>query len=171
MARAICSNTLGESSPATHPRPVRRSAARGGVRRGDAAHRAARHQGRRRPHPVPVGRRRPSRAATRPVGVAGRAALPPADRDRRQRTASTPTGSSTAARRGARRTKRTAETIEVIERANARLIHRLGVDDPDGNPTVADPACRKRSQPMRLAGTVNWQDAAGTRGSSRPTSR
>ena len=52
--------------------------------------------------------------------------------------------------------ERTGETIEVIERANARLIHCLGAD-PDGNPAVADPACRKRSQPMRLAGTVNWK--------------
>ena len=52
--------------------------------------------------------------------------------------------------------ERTGEAIEVIERANARLIHCLG-SDPDGNPAVADPACRKRSQPMRLAGTVNWK--------------
>ena len=50
----------------------------------------------------------------------------------------------------------TGETIEVIERANARLIQRLGCDE-EGNPTVADPACRKRSQPMRLAGTVNFK--------------
>jgi hypothetical protein len=52
--------------------------------------------------------------------------------------------------------ERTGETIEVIERANARLIHCLGAD-PDGKPAVADPACRRRSQPMRLAGTVNWK--------------
>ena len=44
----------------------------------------------------------------------------------------------------------------MIERANARLIHCLGAG-PDGRPAVADPACRKRSQPMRLAGTVNWK--------------
>jgi hypothetical protein len=50
----------------------------------------------------------------------------------------------------------TGETIEVIERANARLIHRLG-SDADGKPTVADPSCRKRSQPMRLGGTVNFK--------------
>ena len=50
----------------------------------------------------------------------------------------------------------TGELIEVIERANARLIHRLGVD-ADGRPTVADPACQKRSQPMRLAGTINYK--------------
>ena len=52
--------------------------------------------------------------------------------------------------------ERTGETIEVIERANARLIHCLG-SDAEGNPTVADPACRKRSQPMRLAGTINFK--------------
>jgi hypothetical protein len=52
--------------------------------------------------------------------------------------------------------ERTGEAIEVIERANARLIHCLGAG-PDGRPAVADPACRKRSQPMRLAGTVNWK--------------
>ena len=52
--------------------------------------------------------------------------------------------------------ERTGETIEVIERANARLIHCLGAG-PDGNPAVADPACRKRSQPMRLAGTMNFK--------------
>ena len=72
------------------------------------------------------------------------------------RAACTPTGSSTARSRRCASNERTGETIEVIERANARLIHRLGAD-PDGNPTVADPACRKRSQPMRLAGTVNWK--------------
>jgi hypothetical protein len=44
--------------------------------------------------------------------------------------------------------------VEPIERANARLIHRLGVDD-DGTPNVADPACRDRSRLMRLAGSVN----------------
>ena len=54
------------------------------------------------------------------------------------------------------RVNKSGETIEVIERANARLIHRLG-SDGEGNPTVADPACRKRSQPMRLAGTVNFK--------------
>jgi hypothetical protein len=52
--------------------------------------------------------------------------------------------------------ERTHGAIEVIERANARLIHCLGVD-ADGRPAVADPVCRKRSQPMRLAGTVNWK--------------
>jgi hypothetical protein len=46
------------------------------------------------------------------------------------------------------------DVVEAIERANARLIHRLGVDD-DGTPNVADPACRDRSRLMRLAGTVN----------------
>jgi hypothetical protein len=50
----------------------------------------------------------------------------------------------------------TGEVIEVIERANARLIDRLG-SEADGKPTVGDPACRKRSQPMRLCGTVNYK--------------
>ena len=65
------------------PAAVRRPAARGGVRRGDAPYPAARQQGRRRVHPVAVGRRRPPRAAARPVGVPGGAALPRADRERR----------------------------------------------------------------------------------------
>ena len=54
------------------------------------------------------------------------------------------------------RITKSGEPIEVIERANARLIHCLG-SDAEGNPTVADPACRKRSQPMRLAGTINFK--------------
>ncbi|MGA2014475.1 MAG: hypothetical protein ABSH51_28655 [Solirubrobacteraceae bacterium] len=44
--------------------------------------------------------------------------------------------------------------VEPIERANARLIHRLGVGD-DGTPNVADSACRDRSRLLRLAGSVN----------------
>jgi len=40
-------------------------------------------------------------------------------------------------------------TAEPIERAHARIIHRLGVDH-DGRPNVADPACRDRSRLMRL---------------------
>ena len=38
---------------------------------------------------------------------------------------------------------------EPIERAHARIIHRLGVDG-HGRPNVADPACRDRSRLMRL---------------------
>ena len=43
---------------------------------------------------------------------------------------------------------------EPIERAHARIIHRLGVDG-HGRPNVADPACRDRSRLMRLGGSVN----------------
>jgi hypothetical protein len=43
---------------------------------------------------------------------------------------------------------------EPIERAHARIIHRLGVDQ-HGRPYVADPACRDRSRLMRLGGSVN----------------
>ena len=50
--------------------------------------------------------------------------------------------------------KATGELVEPIERANLRLVHRLGVG-ADGKPDVADPACAERSQVMRLAGTVN----------------
>ena len=45
-------------------------------------------------------------------------------------------------------------TEEPIERAHARIIHRLGVDH-DGRPNVADPACKDRSRLMRLGGSVN----------------
>ena len=41
-----------------------------------------------------------------------------------------------------------------IERAHARIIHRLGVDG-HGRPNVADPACKDRSRLMRLGGSVN----------------
>ena len=51
---------------------------------------------------------------------------------------------------------RTGEAVEWIERANLRLIHRLGIG-PDGNPSVADRQCAERSRVMRLAGTVNWK--------------
>ncbi len=51
---------------------------------------------------------------------------------------------------------RTGEVVEWIERANLRLIHRLGIG-PDGNPSVADRQCAERSRVMRLAGTVNWK--------------
>ena len=49
-----------------------------------------------------------------------------------------------------------ASAVEWIERANLRLIHRLGTG-PDGNPSVADRQCAERSRVMRLAGTVNWK--------------
>ena len=41
-----------------------------------------------------------------------------------------------------------------IERAHARIIHRLGVDE-HGRPNVADVACKDRSRLMRLSGSVN----------------
>ena len=41
-----------------------------------------------------------------------------------------------------------------IERAHARIIHRLGVDQ-HGRPNVADVACKDRSRLMRLSGSVN----------------
>jgi len=43
----------------------------------------------------------------------------------------------------------TGELVEPIERANLRIIHRLGVGE-DGRPSVADPACAERSRVMRL---------------------
>jgi hypothetical protein len=54
------------------------------------------------------------------------------------------------------------ELVEPIERANLRLVHRLGVGE-DGKPTVADPACAERSRVMRLAGTVNGKTGAHAR--------
>jgi hypothetical protein len=50
----------------------------------------------------------------------------------------------------------TGELIEWIERANLRLIHRLGTG-PDGRPTVGDSQCAERARVMRLAGTVNYK--------------
>lgn len=50
----------------------------------------------------------------------------------------------------------TGEVVELIERANLRLIHALG-SDPDGKPSVADPQCANRDRVMRLAGSVNWK--------------
>jgi hypothetical protein len=52
--------------------------------------------------------------------------------------------------------ERTGELIEWIERANLRLIHRLGTG-PDGKPTVGDGQCAERARVMRLAGTVNYK--------------
>jgi hypothetical protein len=46
------------------------------------------------------------------------------------------------------------ELGDPIERANLRIIHRLGVGD-DGKPNVADTACKERARVMRLAGTIN----------------
>jgi hypothetical protein len=50
----------------------------------------------------------------------------------------------------------TGELVEPIERANLRIIHRLGVAD-DGKPNVADVRCKERARVMRLAGTVNYK--------------
>ena len=56
----------------------------------------------------------------------------------------------------------TGEVVEPIERANLRIVHRLGVGE-DGKPNVADPACAERSRVMRLAGTVNGKTGAHAR--------
>jgi hypothetical protein len=56
----------------------------------------------------------------------------------------------------------TGELIEPIERANLRIIHRLGVGE-DGNPSVADAACADRSRVMRVAGSVNGKTGAHAR--------
>src|SRR5205823_9174731 len=58
--------------------------------------------------------------------------------------------------------KATGEVVEPIERANLRIIHRLGVGE-DGRPSVADPACADRSRVMRLAGSVNGKTGAYAR--------
>jgi hypothetical protein len=58
--------------------------------------------------------------------------------------------------------KVTGELVEPIERANLRIVHRLGVGE-DGKPNVADPACAERSRVMRLAGTVNGKTGAHAR--------
>ena len=56
----------------------------------------------------------------------------------------------------------TGELVELIERANLRIVHRLGVGE-DGKPNVADPACAERSRVMRLAGSVNGKTGAHAR--------
>jgi len=56
----------------------------------------------------------------------------------------------------------TGEVVELIERANLRIVHRLGVGE-DGKPNVADPACAERSRVMRLAGSVNGKTGAHAR--------
>jgi hypothetical protein len=56
----------------------------------------------------------------------------------------------------------TGELVEPIERANLRIIHRLGVGE-DGRPSVADPACAERSRVLRLAGSVNGKTGAYAR--------
>ncbi|MGZ4224400.1 MAG: hypothetical protein ACXVSU_25515 [Solirubrobacteraceae bacterium] len=62
----------------------------------------------------------------------------------------------------ARVVEASGELVEPIERANLRIIHRLGVGD-DGRPSVADPACAERSRVMRLAGSVNGKTGAYAR--------
>lgn len=52
--------------------------------------------------------------------------------------------------------ERTGELVDWIERANLRLIHRLG-SGPDGEPTVADRQCAGPARLLRLAGTRNWK--------------
>jgi hypothetical protein len=56
----------------------------------------------------------------------------------------------------------TGGVIEPIERANLRIVHRLGLDAA-GRPNVADPACAERSRVMRLAGTLNGKTGAHAR--------
>ena len=58
--------------------------------------------------------------------------------------------------------KATGELAEPIERANLRIVHRLGAGE-DGKPNVADPACAERSRVMRLAGTINGKTGAHAR--------
>ena len=58
--------------------------------------------------------------------------------------------------------KSTGELVEPIERANLRIVHRLGAGE-DGKPNVADPACAERSRVMRLAGTINGKTGAHAR--------
>ena len=106
---------------------------------------------------VSVGRRRPARPAAGAVGVPGRAAVPSADRVRRLRRRA-----RLLEAHRARCPRRSRCASEPIERANARIIHALGVD-ADGRPTVADPQCRERARVMRLAGTVNYKTGAYAR--------
>ncbi len=56
----------------------------------------------------------------------------------------------------------TGELVEPIERANLRIIHRLGIGE-GGKPNVADPVCAERSRVMRLAGGVNGKTGAHAR--------
>ena len=56
----------------------------------------------------------------------------------------------------------TGELVELIERANRRIVHGLGVGE-DGKPNVADPACAERSRVMRPAGLPSTR-ALETRG-------
>ncbi len=58
--------------------------------------------------------------------------------------------------------KATGELAEPIERANLRIVHRLGAGE-DGKPNVADPARAERSRVMRLAGTINGKTGAHAR--------
>ena len=58
--------------------------------------------------------------------------------------------------------ERTGEVVELIERANLRLIHALG-SDRDGNPAVADRQCANRDRVMRVCGSPNHKRGAWAR--------
>ena len=58
--------------------------------------------------------------------------------------------------------EQTGAVVDLIERANLRLIHALG-SDPDGKPSVADRQCANRDRVMRLAGSVNWKTGGWAR--------
>ena len=126
------------------------------LRRARRPPRRARQQGRRRSHPVAVGRRRPARPAPRPVGVPRRPAVPPARPDRRVGRRARVLEARPPARRHPPRSRATGEVVEPIERAHLRLIHHLGTD-ANGKPCVADQAVKDRSRVLRLAGTVNYK--------------
>jgi len=53
---------------------------------------------------------------------------------------------------------RTGEITEPIERANLRLIYRLGTG-PDGKPNVADPQCKERARILRPLSVGRADDA------------
>ena len=113
-------------------------------------------------HALPVGRRRPARPAARPVGAAGRAAVPPADRVRRlgrrarlleaRRAAGRQRARSGDGRRGR------------ADRAGAPAAHpRASASTSTASPTSPTPRCKERSRVMRLAGTVNHKTGAYAR--------
>ena len=126
---------------------IARGSRRGAVHRTRGPLARARREARRRAHPRAVGRHRPARTATPPVGAARREALPPAGRERRRGRARL-----LAARQAApsnRAEPARGLRAEPIERAHGRIIHRLGVDE-HGRPNVADVGLQRRSRLMRL---------------------